>query len=153
MYKSSPGHQTHGCMCRTHMPGIAFHCRLLKARFHVFSSPSHGALLSDQKVHLKSSSAAPELCRMPQDCYVALVGPRELAAGGSVAPALLSTLRQFSGLSTDADDMQVPISPCQALFVCAKHPYDIHRKRSAQPAVFSSTSHNLSSSAANVMGS
>lgn len=42
-----------------------------------------------------------------QECYAALLGSRDLPAGGCTANALQSILRQFSGLDTDADDMLV----------------------------------------------
>lgn len=41
-----------------------------------------------------------------QGCYAALLGSRDLQPGGSVAPALQAILRNFSGLNTEADDMQ-----------------------------------------------
>ena len=49
-----------------------------------------------------------------QDCYVALIGRRELGNSGSIGSALCSVLHHFSGLSTDADDMQVGPKICPA---------------------------------------
>jgi len=37
---------------------------------------------------------------------VALLGAGDLAAGGGIARAVNAIMRQFSGLATDADDMQ-----------------------------------------------
>jgi hypothetical protein len=41
-----------------------------------------------------------------QGCSVALLGAGDLAAGGGIARAVNAIMRQFSGLATDADDMQ-----------------------------------------------
>ena len=43
---------------------------------------------------------------LAQGCYAALLGPRDLASG-AVGSALMVTLRHFSGLDTEADDMRV----------------------------------------------
>jgi hypothetical protein len=41
-----------------------------------------------------------------QGCSVALLGAGDLAAGGGISRAVNAIMRQFSGLATDADDMQ-----------------------------------------------
>ena len=51
---------------------------------------------------------------LAQGCYAALLGPRDVASG-AVGPALMGTLRHFSGLDTEADDMRV-----SQLHACAK---------------------------------
>ena len=61
---------------------------------------------------LTSPCEASCLSVVMKDCYVALIGRRELSNSGSIGSALCSVLHQFSGLSTDADDMQVGPKTC-----------------------------------------
>lgn len=44
-----------------------------------------------------------------QGCYAALVQPRVLSAKAAVGSALNTILRQFSGLDTEANDMEASL--------------------------------------------
>lgn len=58
-----------------------------------------------------------------QGCHAALLQPRELGAGAGVGDALNAVLRQFSGLDTDASDMEVRHS---AMFSSSAGDHTLH---------------------------
>lgn len=53
------------------------------------------------------------MCRVFQGCHVALLGARDLAAGAGISRALNATMRQFSGLNTEADDLEARMKHCR----------------------------------------
>lgn len=108
--------------------------------FVVFSASQHKAKATSRPLHCVLAALVVTLmlaaCMQlspsrragaAQGCYAALLRPNDLSPGSSVASAINACLRQFSGLSTDADDVQV--LPSHELPFIALSPYrhaDLH---------------------------